>query len=67
MNTRQGCQTATRDRDDDRRPASRWGRGDEIAGLNGTLDGVTLLPEISKPFDALAERLISENTGGGAI
>ena len=33
MNTRHCCQTATRDRDNARRPASRWSRGDEIADL----------------------------------
>ncbi len=32
VSTRHGCQTATRDRDNAHRPASRWSRGDEIAG-----------------------------------
>ena len=32
VNTRHCCQTATRDRDNARRPASRCNRGDEIAG-----------------------------------
>jgi len=30
--------------------------------LNCTLDGVTLVPEIRKPFDVLAEGLLSENS-----
>lgn len=34
----------------------------EIVCLNLTLDGVTLVPEWRKPFDVLAEGLISENS-----
>ena len=34
----------------------------EIVCLNSTLDGVTLVPEMRKPFDVLAEGLLSENS-----
>jgi len=30
--------------------------------LNCTLDGATLVPEIRKPFDVLAEGLVLENS-----
>ncbi|MBX3451324.1 MAG: hypothetical protein KF777_17280 [Planctomycetaceae bacterium] len=36
----------------------------EIVCLNCTLDGVTLCPEMRKPFDVLAEGLVSENSRG---
>ncbi|MFO1093766.1 MAG: hypothetical protein U0992_10715 [Planctomycetaceae bacterium] len=39
----------------------------EIVCLNCTLDGVTLAPQISKPFDVLAEGLYSENSRDGGI
>ena len=39
----------------------------EIMFLNCTLDGVTLVPEIRKPFDVLAEGLVSENSRAGGI
>jgi hypothetical protein len=32
--------------------------------LNCTLDGATLVPEIRKPFDVLAEGLLSEKSRG---
>ncbi len=49
---------------------SQWLRSDydakrrilEIVCLNCTLDGATLCPTIRKPFDVLAEGLISENS-----
>lgn len=34
----------------------------EIACLKYTLDGATLVPEIRKPFDVLAEGHLSENS-----
>jgi len=34
----------------------------EIVFLNCTLDGVTLVPEMRKPFDVLAEGLLSEKS-----
>tara|TARA_R110002072_G_scaffold303126_1_gene494848 strand:+ start:6997 stop:8490 length:1494 start_codon:yes stop_codon:yes gene_type:complete len=34
----------------------------EIVCLNSVLDGVTLCPEMRKPFDVLAEGLVSENS-----
>lgn len=34
----------------------------EIVCLNCTLDGATLCPEMRKPFDVLAEGLISKNS-----
>ena len=34
----------------------------EIVCLNSVLDGVTLCPEMRKPFDVLAEGLLSENS-----
>ncbi|MFI4874732.1 MAG: recombinase family protein, partial [Blastopirellula sp. JB062] len=39
----------------------------EIVFLNCTLDDVTLVPTIRKPFDVLAEGLISKESGGGRI
>ena len=39
----------------------------EIVCLNCELDGVTLVPEIRKPFDVLAEGLISKNNRGERI
>lgn len=39
----------------------------EIVFLNCRLDDVTLVPEIRKPFDALAEGLISRNSRGDRI
>ena len=37
----------------------------EIVVLNCQLDGATLVPTIRKPFDVLAEGLVSKNSGGG--
>ena len=39
----------------------------EIVFLNCTLDGVTLVPTIRKPFDVLAEGLLSEKSRGERI
>lgn len=39
----------------------------EIVCLNCTLDGVTLVPTMRKPFDVLAEGLISEKSRGDRI
>jgi hypothetical protein len=39
----------------------------EIIFLNCRLDDVTLVPEIRKPFDALAKGLISSNSRGDRI
>ena len=39
----------------------------EIVCLNCTLDGVTLVPQIRKPFDVLAEGLVSEKSRGDWI
>jgi site-specific DNA recombinase len=39
----------------------------EIVFLNCTLDGVTLVPTIRKPFDVLAEGLVSEKSRGERI
>ena len=39
----------------------------EIVFLNCRLDGVTLVPTMKKPFDVLAEGLISKNSRGGGI
>jgi cell wall assembly regulator SMI1 len=39
----------------------------EIVLLNCQLDGATLCPTIRKPFDALAEGLVSENSRGDWI
>ncbi|MBX9787484.1 MAG: recombinase family protein [Pirellulales bacterium] len=39
----------------------------EIVFLNSRLDGATLVPEIRKPFDVLAEGLISRNSRGDRI
>ena len=39
----------------------------EIVFLNCTLDDVTLVPTIRKPFDVLAEGLISKNSRGDKI
>ncbi|MBX3443853.1 MAG: recombinase family protein [Planctomyces sp.] len=39
----------------------------EIVCLNCTLDGTTLCPSIRKPFDVLAEGLLSENSRGDRI
>ena len=36
----------------------------EIVFLNCSLDGVTLVPTMRKPFDVLAEGLVSENSRG---
>jgi hypothetical protein len=36
----------------------------EIVCLNCRLGDVTLVPEITKPFDVLAEGLVSENSRG---
>jgi hypothetical protein len=36
----------------------------EIVCLNCKLDGATLVPEIRKPFDVLAEGLLSEKSRG---
>ena len=45
MNTRHCCQTATRDRDNVRRPASRLRRGGEIAGWIVPSVTLALLPK----------------------
>ena len=39
----------------------------EIVCLNSVLDGVTLCPEIRKPFDLLAKGLTSQKSGEGGI
>lgn len=39
----------------------------EIVFLNCRLDGVTLVPEIRKPFDVLAQGLVSEKSRGDRI
>jgi site-specific DNA recombinase len=39
----------------------------EIVCLNCTLDGATLVPEIRKPFDVLAEGLLSTNRRANGI
>jgi site-specific DNA recombinase len=39
----------------------------EIVFLNCRLDGVTLVPTMRKPFDVLAEGLISKNSRRGGI
>jgi site-specific DNA recombinase len=39
----------------------------EIVCLNCTLDGATLVRELRKPFDVLAEGLLSEKSRGGGI
>ena len=39
----------------------------EIVCLNCTLDGATLVPTMRKPFDVLAEGLVSENSRGDRI
>ena len=39
----------------------------EIVCLNCTLDGATLCPTIRKPFDVLAEGLVSKNSRGDKI
>jgi site-specific DNA recombinase len=39
----------------------------EIVFLNCVLDGVTLVPTMRKPFDVLAEGLVSENSRGDRI
>ena len=36
----------------------------EIVCLNFSLEGVTLVPEMRKPFDVLAKGLVSENSRG---
>jgi len=36
----------------------------EIVCLNCRLDGATLVPEMRKPFDVLAEGLVSKNSRG---
>jgi hypothetical protein len=36
----------------------------EIVFLNCTLDGVTFVPEMRKPFDVLAEGLLLKNSRG---
>ena len=65
VNTRQCCQTATRDRDNARRPALRWSRGDEIAGCTvSAIPGVSpaarpiVWPRLSaKPSKSLPTRI----------
>jgi site-specific DNA recombinase len=37
----------------------------EIVWLNCTLNGTTLCPTMRKPFDVLAEGLVSKESGGG--
>jgi site-specific DNA recombinase len=52
-------------------PGSDWLAADsdakrrihEFANLNCHLDGATLVPQIRKPFDDLAEGLLSEKKG----
>lgn len=39
----------------------------EIVFLNSRLDGVTLVPTMRKPFDVLAEGLLSENSRGHRV
>lgn len=39
----------------------------EIVFLNCTLDGASLVAEMRKPFDVLAEGLVSENSRGDRI
>lgn len=39
----------------------------EILYLNSRIDGVTVCPTMRKPFDALAEGLISKNSRGDRI
>ena len=39
----------------------------EIVCLNCRLDGATLVAEMRKPFDVLAEGLVSENSRGERI
>jgi hypothetical protein len=39
----------------------------EIVFLNGRLDGVTLVPEMRKPFDVLAEGLLPAKSRGERI
>jgi site-specific DNA recombinase len=39
----------------------------EIVFLNSRLDGVTLVPTMRKPFDVLAEGLVSEKSRGDKI
>ncbi|HEV7221335.1 MAG TPA: recombinase family protein, partial [Pirellulales bacterium] len=39
----------------------------EIVFLNCTLDGATLVPTMRKPFDVLAEGLVSEKSRGDKI
>jgi hypothetical protein len=39
----------------------------EIVCLNCTLDDATLVPEIRKRFDVLAEGIVSEKSRGGRI
>jgi site-specific DNA recombinase len=39
----------------------------EIVGLNWRLDDVTLIPEMRKPFDVLAEGLLSKESRGDKI
>lgn len=39
----------------------------EIVFLNSRLDGVTLVPTMRKPFDVLAEGLLSKNSRAGGI
>ena len=39
----------------------------EIVCLNCRLDGATLVPEMRKPFDVLAEGLVSKNSRGDRI
>ena len=39
----------------------------EIVFLNSRLDGVTLVPTMRKPFDVLAEGLVSEKSRGDWI
>ena len=39
----------------------------EIIGLNWTLDGVNLVPQMRKPFDLLAEGLLVSSSRGDMI
>jgi site-specific DNA recombinase len=39
----------------------------EIVFLNSRLDGVSLVPTMKKPFDVLAEGLLSKNNRGERI
>ncbi len=45
-------------------PTLGAGQNLEIICLNCQLDGATFVPEMRKPFDVLAEGLVSENSRG---